>query len=91
MNQKKQNLELTWVGKHKRPRLEPRILLEDTEKSYHAEPKRRPGKTCLHAGLRQLRVLRPKYSRSEEWLRVAARIKAQTGHKNKLDQIRRGC
>tara|TARA_R110002110_G_scaffold415741_2_gene654668 strand:- start:664 stop:2412 length:1749 start_codon:yes stop_codon:yes gene_type:complete len=33
----KTKLELTWIGKHNRPRLEPRILLEDTEKSYHAE------------------------------------------------------
>lgn len=33
---KKQKLELTWVGKENRPRLEPRILLEDPEKSYHA-------------------------------------------------------
>lgn len=30
-------LELTWIGKDKRPKLEPRILLEDPEKSYHAE------------------------------------------------------
>jgi adenine-specific DNA-methyltransferase len=30
-------LELTWVGKEKRPRLEPRILLEDATKSYHAK------------------------------------------------------
>ena len=36
----KQKLELTWIGKEKRPRLEPRILLEDTEKSYHAKFKR---------------------------------------------------
>ena len=34
---KKQKLELTWVGKENRPRLEPRILLEDPEKSYHAK------------------------------------------------------
>ncbi len=32
----KQRLELTWIGKENRPRLEPRILLEDPEKSYHA-------------------------------------------------------
>ena len=32
---KKQKLELTWVGKENRPRLEPRILLEDTSKSHH--------------------------------------------------------
>jgi len=34
---KKQKLELTWVGKDVRPKLEPRILIEDPEKSYHAE------------------------------------------------------
>ena len=34
---KKQKLELTWMGKEKRPKLEARILLEDTEKSYHAQ------------------------------------------------------
>jgi adenine-specific DNA-methyltransferase len=33
---KQQKLELTWVGKNNRPRLEPRILIEDAEKSYHA-------------------------------------------------------
>ncbi|HLK15886.1 MAG TPA: site-specific DNA-methyltransferase [Fimbriimonadaceae bacterium] len=32
-----QRLELTWVGKEIRPKLEPRILLEDPEKSYHAD------------------------------------------------------
>jgi adenine-specific DNA-methyltransferase len=34
---KKQKLELTWIGKDERPKLEPRILLEDTDKSYHAK------------------------------------------------------
>ena len=29
-------LELTWIGKENRPKLEPRILIEDPEKSYHA-------------------------------------------------------
>ena len=33
---KNQKLELTWIGKENRPRLEPRILLEDPAKSYHA-------------------------------------------------------
>jgi adenine-specific DNA-methyltransferase len=32
----KTKLELTWIGKDNRPRLEPRILLEDPDKSYHA-------------------------------------------------------
>ena len=32
----KQKLELTWVGKEKRAKLEPRILIEDPDKSYHA-------------------------------------------------------
>ena len=34
---KKQKLELTWVGKENRPRLEPRILLEEPDTSYHAK------------------------------------------------------
>ncbi len=29
-------LELTWIGKENRPRLEPRILLEDPVRSYHS-------------------------------------------------------
>ncbi|MDT7515773.1 site-specific DNA-methyltransferase [Rhodoferax mekongensis] len=33
----KQKLELSWIGKEKRPKLEPRILVEDPEKSYHAK------------------------------------------------------
>ena len=36
MTSNKQKLELTWVGKENRPRLEPRILIEDPEKSHHA-------------------------------------------------------
>lgn len=39
MAEKKRRLELTWIGKEDRPRLEPRILLEDQDLSYHA-PKR---------------------------------------------------
>lgn len=34
---KKQKLELTWIGKDVRPKLEPRILLENPELSFHAE------------------------------------------------------
>ena len=33
----KTKLELTWIGKENRPKLEPRILLEDQEQSYHAK------------------------------------------------------
>jgi adenine-specific DNA-methyltransferase len=36
MRPKKQKLELTWIGKENRPKLEPRILVEESEKSYHA-------------------------------------------------------
>lgn len=32
----KQKLELTWIGKDNRPKLEPRILLGDPERSHHA-------------------------------------------------------
>ncbi len=34
---KKQKLELTWIGKDARPKLDPRILLEDPARSYHAK------------------------------------------------------
>ena len=36
MSNHNQRLELTWIGKENRPKLEPRILLEDPEKSCHA-------------------------------------------------------
>jgi adenine-specific DNA-methyltransferase len=36
MSSQKQKLELTWIGKEHRPKLEPRILLEEPDKSYHA-------------------------------------------------------
>lgn len=32
----KTKLELTWIGKENRPKLEPRILMEDPARSYHA-------------------------------------------------------
>jgi adenine-specific DNA-methyltransferase len=41
----KTKLELTWIGKENRPKLEPRILLEDPGKSYHAP--RRVGENDL--------------------------------------------
>lgn len=37
---KKTKLELTWPGKDERPRLEPRILIEDPSKSHHAAVRR---------------------------------------------------
>lgn len=36
MTTKKQRLELTWIGKENRPKLEPRILVEDPALSHHA-------------------------------------------------------
>lgn len=36
----KTRLELTWIGKEHRPRLEPRILVEHSESSYHAKSRR---------------------------------------------------
>lgn len=35
----KPKLELTWIGKDHRPRLEPRVLVEDPARSYHADRK----------------------------------------------------
>lgn len=37
MSERKQKLELTWIGKNERPRLEARILLEGTSISHHAK------------------------------------------------------
>lgn len=37
---KKPKLELTWIGKEERPRLEPRILIEDPALSHHAATRR---------------------------------------------------
>ena len=37
MDKRQQKLELTWVGKDERPKLEPRILIEDPDLSYHAD------------------------------------------------------
>lgn len=36
----KTKLELTWIGKNNRPRLEPRILIEEPEFSHHASTRR---------------------------------------------------
>jgi adenine-specific DNA-methyltransferase len=58
---KKQKLELTWIGTESRPRLAPRILLEDPERSYHAQYRVREGRalTAENSGaLRSLRSLR---------------------------------
>ena len=40
MTIKKTKLELTWPGKEERPKLEPRILIEHTDKNYHAAARR---------------------------------------------------
>lgn len=36
----KSRLEMTWIGKDNRPRLEPRILIEDETYSYHSNARR---------------------------------------------------
>ena len=40
MTTNKVRLELTWPGKHTRPQLEPRVLIEDGTRSYHAAYRR---------------------------------------------------
>jgi hypothetical protein len=54
---KKHKLELTWVGKENRPRLEPRILLEEPEKSYHAQYRVREGRASSAKNSGALRSL----------------------------------
>jgi len=41
MAKRKTKLELKWIGKENRPKLEPRLLIEDQEKFYHAEHRAR--------------------------------------------------
>ena len=50
---KKQKLELTWVGKENRPKLEPRILLEDPLRSYHAKFRHLPRPLGEGLGVRE--------------------------------------
>lgn len=50
---KKQKLELTWIGKEKRPRLEPLILLEEPAKSYHAKFRNAPRSLGAGLGVRE--------------------------------------
>ena len=35
MANRKTRLELTWIDKENRPKLEPRVLIEDPDNSYH--------------------------------------------------------
>lgn len=63
----KPKLELTWIGKDKRPKLEPRILLEDPSKSYHAKHRVRESdifdnKLILGDNLLALKALEQEYA-----------------------------
>ncbi len=40
---------MTWIGKDERPKLEPRILIEDPAKSYHAARADQSGHLRQHA------------------------------------------
>ena len=64
------SLELTWIGKENRPKLEPRVLIEDASKSYHAKYRVRANGTADDANAR----------RSEpEHLRQSAQSAVDTG------------
>ncbi len=58
----KNKLELTWIGKDKRPKLEPRILLEDPEKSYHAKQRVTDNKLIFGDNLLALKTLEQEYA-----------------------------
>ena len=64
----KTKLELTWIGKEHRPRLEPRILIEDERYSYHAAERRAEdqfGNVLVHGdNLLALKALESEYSDS---------------------------
>src|SRR5215217_3806705 len=58
----KQKLELTWVGKENRPKLEPRILLGDEQLSYSidsdvGQPKKNPSTLIFGDNLLALKAL----------------------------------
>lgn len=57
-----QKLELTWIGKEKRPKLEPRILIEDPDKSYG--DKRAENMLIFGDNLLALKALEQDYARS---------------------------
>jgi adenine-specific DNA-methyltransferase len=64
---KKQKLELTWVGKENRPRLEPRVLVADEGLSHHAGVRRGEGdifdNMLIHGdNLLALKALEAEYS-----------------------------
>lgn len=48
-----QKLELTWIGKDNQPKLEPRILIEDPERTYRpfCPLLGKEGGTCLSLGI----------------------------------------
>jgi adenine-specific DNA-methyltransferase len=72
MANSKTRLELTWIGKENRPRLEPRILLEDPAKSYHAKHRVKKGNpqiTRISADSNPNNNVRESaQSAAEEWL-----------------------
>ncbi|MFZ3371531.1 MAG: hypothetical protein WA131_00675 [Desulfitobacteriaceae bacterium] len=56
----KQKLELTWIGKGEEPKLEPRILLYDEEKSYGDQ---KTGNMLIHGdNLLALKALEQDYA-----------------------------
>jgi len=59
---KNQKLELNWIGKDKRPKLEPRILIEDPDKSYG--DKRTENMLILGDNLLALKALEQDYAGS---------------------------
>lgn len=63
----KTRLELTWIGKDNRPRVEPRILIEDERLSHHAATRREGDlfdNVLIHGdNLLALRALQQEYTR----------------------------
>lgn len=59
----KQKLELTWIGKDIRPELEPRILIEDPDKSYGVQPSECPSNLLIYGdNLLALKALEQDFS-----------------------------
>jgi adenine-specific DNA-methyltransferase len=86
---------LTWIGKDQRPKLEPRILIEDAEKSYHAATRREGdifdnmlihgdhllALKALEGGLRKGRVVFPRIEPIPLYLQHALKFRQTVGNR----------
>lgn len=96
---RKQKLELTWIGKENRPRLEPRILLEEPGKSYHSAHRVTDGdifdnRLIFGDNLLALKSLEQEFAGKVKCVYIAILLTTQATHFNSTMtalSIQRGC